>query len=93
MLSNAKRMVATAGAVTLVLVVVFVIVFSNRSRDLRNEKTQPEPPGSSGKYTESPILRDRVERGELPPVEERLPNNPLVVTPIESVGRYSSEPE
>ena len=32
-------------------------------------------------YTQSPMLDALVESGELPPVEERLPVNPLVVEP------------
>lgn len=39
-------------------------------------------------YTEAPMLAERVAAGELPPVEERLPENPLVVEPIESIGEY-----
>lgn len=39
-------------------------------------------------YNESPILAERVASGDLPPVEERLPVNPDVVTPIEQVGNY-----
>jgi ABC-type dipeptide transport system, periplasmic component len=39
-------------------------------------------------YNEAPMLTERVEAGELPPVEERLPKNPMVVTPFESVGQY-----
>lgn len=34
------------------------------------------------------MLAERVAEGELPPVEERLPENPLVVEPIESIGTY-----
>ena len=41
----------------------------------------------SGRYQESPMLRERVEAGELPPVEERLPDEPLVVESPE-VGEY-----
>jgi peptide/nickel transport system substrate-binding protein len=37
---------------------------------------------------QSPMLDERVASGELPPVEERLPENPLVVEPVESVGKY-----
>ena len=37
---------------------------------------------------ESPMLRERVERGELPPLEERLPKEPLVVEPRETIGKY-----
>ena len=43
------------------------------------------------KYRESPVLKARVEAGELPPVEERLPKEPLVVQPAGGVGRYQSE--
>src|SRR5690554_815226 len=38
-------------------------------------------------YQEAPILKERVAAGELPPVEERLPKNPLVVEAPE-IGRY-----
>jgi len=37
---------------------------------------------------QSPILDALVESGALPPVAERLPTNPLVVTPVDSVGTY-----
>jgi peptide/nickel transport system substrate-binding protein len=39
-------------------------------------------------YSESPLLKAQVEAGTLPPVEERLPTNPMVVEPIDSVGAY-----
>lgn len=34
------------------------------------------------------MLAERVANGELPPVEERLPPNPLVVQPTNMVGQY-----
>ncbi len=37
---------------------------------------------------QSSILDSLVADGTLPPVAERLPANPLVVTPVESVGKY-----
>ena len=40
------------------------------------------------KYSEAPTLKALVDKGELPPVEERLPEDPLVVLPIKSVGQY-----
>lgn len=43
-----------------------------------------EPP----KYTEAPMLTAMVEAGELPSVDERLPENPMVVEPVESIGQY-----
>ncbi len=42
-------------------------------------------------YNESPMLTARVEAGELPPVEERLPENPAVVEPFNEVGTYGGE--
>ncbi len=39
-------------------------------------------------YNEAPMLAERVAAGELPAVAERLPMNPLLVTPNESVGVY-----
>lgn len=44
--------------------------------------------GSGGMYSQSPFLDARVASGELPPVDERLPSNPLVVTPVEEIGTY-----
>ena len=41
----------------------------------------------TSRYQESPMLRERVEAGELPPVEERLPDEPLVVD-VPEVGEY-----
>ncbi len=37
---------------------------------------------------EAPMLAEKVAAGELPPVEERLPKEPLVVQPVDSVGKY-----
>ncbi len=42
----------------------------------------------AGQYNEAPMLRDLVAAGELPPVDERLPKNPRVLTPLEEVGEY-----
>ena len=39
-------------------------------------------------YNEAPMLRTMVAAGELPPVEERLPEEPLVVPVIEEIGQY-----
>ncbi len=39
-------------------------------------------------FNESPDLAELVEKGELPPIEERLPDEPLVVVPYEEIGQY-----
>ncbi|MGQ9630561.1 MAG: ABC transporter substrate-binding protein [bacterium] len=43
---------------------------------------------SQKKYGEAPILADLVRAGKLPPVEKRLPEEPLVVKPAKEIGRY-----
>jgi len=40
-----------------------------------------------GAFAESPMLTELVDAGSLPPLAERLPEEPLVVQPIE-IGRY-----
>lgn len=44
--------------------------------------------GAAFGFEEAPALKALVDAGQLPPVEERLPKNPLVLTPLESVGKY-----
>ncbi len=40
------------------------------------------------KFNEAPMLAELVSSGSLPPVEERLPVNPGVMTPVEMTGKY-----
>jgi peptide/nickel transport system substrate-binding protein len=42
----------------------------------------------SSKYHEAPALAEQVKAGKLPPVEQRLPEQPLVVPVVEKVGEY-----
>jgi peptide/nickel transport system substrate-binding protein len=39
-------------------------------------------------YHEAPTLQELVKKGEIPPVEQRLPPNPQVVVPLQEVGKY-----
>ena len=39
-------------------------------------------------YREAPLLTEMVSRGLLPPVGERLPDDPKVVEPLHEIGRY-----
>ncbi|MDE0204428.1 MAG: ABC transporter substrate-binding protein, partial [Candidatus Tectomicrobia bacterium] len=39
-------------------------------------------------FQEAPALAERVQRGELPPVAERIGSDPLVVEPVHEIGRY-----
>lgn len=50
-----------------------------------------EPATPPSAYKEAPELAALVKDGKLPPVEERLPEVPLVTVPAESVGKYGGE--
>jgi peptide/nickel transport system substrate-binding protein len=49
------------------------------------KEVTPVPPSE---YSEAPLLKEMVDKGELPAVDERLPENPLIVLPVDSVGQY-----
>jgi len=49
----------------------------------RNTKTEWD-----GAYNEAPMLKEMVASGAIPAVEERLPVEPLIVEPYESIGKY-----
>ena len=43
------------------------------------------------KYQEAPQLAALVKAGKLPPVDQRLPKEPMVLTPTEAVGTYGGQ--
>ncbi len=53
------------------------------------EAEAPEMP--MGKYREAPALREMVQAGTLPPVDERLPAAPRVLEVFDQLGRYGGE--
>ena len=42
----------------------------------------------ASQYNEAPMLADMVANGEIPPVDERLPANPMVIQPLDDIGQY-----
>ena len=40
---------------------------------------------------EAPMLAEMVKAGKLPPLEERLPENPLVEVPVSEIGTYGDK--
>src|SRR3984957_2668133 len=50
---------------------------------------RPAPAGAqSGKFQEAPALAEQVKAGKLLPVEQRLPEQPLMVPVVEKIGEY-----
>ena len=46
------------------------------------------PTVATAKFKEAPMLADLVKAGTLPKVEDRLPKNPLVLSPVDEIGKY-----
>jgi peptide/nickel transport system substrate-binding protein len=44
--------------------------------------------GAPAKYKEAPDMAALVKDGKLPPIEQRLPKEPMLITPVEKVGTY-----
>ncbi len=66
----------TARAVGVLLAVLMSLAFAAAAA------AQPK------RYKEAPALAEQVKAGKLPPVEKRLPENPLVVPVVERTGQY-----
>ena len=47
-----------------------------------------DPARMPSTFGEAPMLAEKVAAGELPPVEERLPKEPLVLEPLDEIGEY-----
>ena len=83
------------------MLVLVVIGGSAFGQDI-SAKTYPQQFGSPaayeaatgnliGDYSEAPMLAERVASGDLPPVAERLPAEPVVVEPLDAIGAYGGE--
>ncbi|MBW8789950.1 MAG: ABC transporter substrate-binding protein [Rhizobium leguminosarum] len=51
----------------------------------------PALPVFAADFKEADILKTKVSSGALPGLKDRLPENPLVVKPVESVGKYGGD--
>ncbi len=53
-------------------------------------QTQPTaaPVAAVTRFQEAPMLAELVKDGKLPPVEERLPESPLIIEPTKEIGTY-----
>ncbi len=57
-------------------------------RDFNLADYEAEYGVSLTEFHEAPMLAEMVAAGALPPVEERLPHNPVVQIPLEDIGQY-----
>ena len=66
--------------------------FDHEWNDIRYYNTVADYTNATGKtitsFQEAPMLADMVAAGDLPPVDERLPDEPYVVVPYQEIGQY-----
>ena len=48
-------------------------------------------PAAAGKYKEAPALADLVKAGKLPSVDQRLPEEPWMIKPVDKTGKYGGK--
>jgi len=58
------------------------------TRVIQDVTATPVPTVAQSQYKEAPALAELVKAGKLPPVEERLPVNPLVLQGVDETGKY-----
>ncbi|XAZ22593.1 ABC transporter substrate-binding protein [Sinorhizobium sp. B11] len=51
----------------------------------------PSLPVFAADFREADILKEKVSSGALPALKDRLPENPLVIKPVEGVGKYGGD--
>src|SRR5690349_21012133 len=55
---------------------------------LENPTLITDPARFPKQFREAPMLADQVRAGKLPPVEQRVPQDPMVIQPLRSIGKY-----
>jgi len=78
-------------AMLAVLLLACTFVWARGAKEPEPMEEPAEKPAAAApasKYQEAPMLASMVSSGELPPVDQRLPENPVVVQPLEKVGKY-----
>src|SRR5882724_4955931 len=55
---------------------------------LENPTIVTDPAQAPKKFQEAPGLAELVKAGKLPPVEQRVPAEPMVIKPLRAVGKY-----
>ncbi|MFW6271310.1 MAG: ABC transporter substrate-binding protein, partial [Bacillota bacterium] len=72
---------------TLVFTISLIFILSSVAavQDISLPYDESAVPSS---FSQSPMLDEQVDKGDLPSVEERVPDDPYVVEPRESIGEY-----
>ncbi len=76
-------------------ILLFATMYATANGKQESTGTTSQGNASSGqatasptKYHEAPMLAAEVKAGKLPPVDQRLPDDPVVVKPNDRIGQY-----
>lgn len=83
--SKFYNQVLTVVAILGVAIIAGIVIYGPQSE---NPGIIPNGVKQGVLYSESPLLSDRVNQGSIPPVENRLPITPLIVQPVDNIGKY-----
>lgn len=82
----------------LAFILIITLVLNFYSYSFSQEKLSPNSYNLSdyekltgkkiARFKEAPMLQELVKQGKLPPVDQRLPKEPLVVKVVEEIGQY-----
>ncbi len=71
------------------LLLAGTVAFAGGTKEGESGKAQPQAAAGTGGYKEAPMLAAMVKDGKLPPVKDRLPQQPVVIKPWkDQVGKY-----
>lgn len=87
-LGTMKRVAILVVAASFLLLAPFAVVAGGQAEKGGAAEGAAAGEGTTEILRESPMLTARVEGGELPPVDQRLPKEPMVVEPLERIGEY-----
>lgn len=86
--STTRRNLLAGAAATLFVPSAAACDFLSTDADQGSQSSQN---GGESNPKESPQLTELVNNGKLPPLEDRLPKNPLVLEPVDRIGQYGGE--
>ena len=75
----------------ILILLVGSLAFSSGAEDSTTDQAGTTAAPQTGQYKEAPMLAELVRQGLLPAVAERLPQEPLVVQPVEEIGQYGGD--
>ncbi|MGC8972295.1 MAG: ABC transporter substrate-binding protein [bacterium] len=93
-----RRFVSLVSSLSLIVILIltsFSISFAQKVPKPNFYNTPADYQRATGKkitkFGEAPMLTELVKQGKLPPVDKRLPKDPLVVVPVEEIGQYGGQ--